>query len=696
MMEWLGGTISKEDVGEDGTRHSGRDRRRRDDDDNDDALGAFALRFRHLEFFPNPQSLMQTYSTKDPKLILAVPATLSHGPSRSLFAQFAEIPDNVVLLTGRSEPGTLGRILFDQWNNAQREEAKWDRGKIGSNIMMDGVLRLEMHSKVPLQGAELEEYLAKERAAKEKEAAQQAAMARTQRMLEADEGQSESDSDSDSDSDDEENEVERTLGEDLMETTDDLKRAREGPNASSRSGHKRKRGEGDGAGASEWALDNEPDDAVTRISFDIYLKGNVAKATSFFKSADGQTQRFRMFPYVEKRRKVDEYGETLDVGMWLRKGRVLEEDAENEEVKEARRRKEEEETKKTPREPPSKFVTSVVEVQLACRLFFVDLEGLNDGRAVKTIVPQVNPRKMILIHAPQEATDALIESCANIRAMTKEIYAPAQGETVQIGQQTNSYSISLSDELLASIKMSRFEDNEVGYVAGRISSLATSTIPVLEPASSSALQVKTASAQPVRPRMLGSRPKRALPQSTMIGELKLTVLKARLAQVGILAELVGEGVLVCGAAARRGASAGTLEDSVAVRKTGRGRVELEGSVSDIYYRFCHGEAKVSACSGRIIDARRITMLKPLGCCGKHRVGYVFLSDELSPTVVWIAAVLSVPATLVVKIASREWRLRRAAERLGAVLPPRWVGRAPGNFDLLYHVMERFENGYLGE
>ena len=48
-----------------------------------------------------------------------------------------------------------------------------------------------------------------------------------------------------------------------------------------------------------------------------------------------------------------------------------------------------------PREPPSKFVTSTVEVQLACRLLFVDLEGLNDGRAVKTIVPQIHPRKMV-------------------------------------------------------------------------------------------------------------------------------------------------------------------------------------------------------------------------------------------------------------------------------------------------------------
>ena len=94
----------------------------------------------------NPQSLMERYSHKDPKLILAVPATLSHGPSRSIFSQFAEIPDNVVLLTGRGEPGTLGRLLFDKWNDSQREDSKWDRGRIGSNIMMDGVLSLEVSS----------------------------------------------------------------------------------------------------------------------------------------------------------------------------------------------------------------------------------------------------------------------------------------------------------------------------------------------------------------------------------------------------------------------------------------------------------------------------------------------------------------------------------------------------------------------
>lgn len=54
-------------------------------------------------------------------------------------------------------------------------------------------------------------------------------------------------------------------------------------------------------------------------------------------------------------------------------------------------------------EPPSKYVASEIEIQLACRLLFIDMEGLNDGRAVKTIVPQVNPRKMVRKMSPVAA-----------------------------------------------------------------------------------------------------------------------------------------------------------------------------------------------------------------------------------------------------------------------------------------------------
>lgn len=155
MMEWLGGTISKEDIGEDGAEGN---RKRKRDDNDEEAMGAFALRFRyysirclrlkklisnrHLEFFATPQALINTYSSKDPKLILAVPASLSHGASRSIFSEFASVPDNVVLLTSQGEEGTLSKSLFDIWNDQQRDEDKWNKGKLGRNIMLDTTMHL--------------------------------------------------------------------------------------------------------------------------------------------------------------------------------------------------------------------------------------------------------------------------------------------------------------------------------------------------------------------------------------------------------------------------------------------------------------------------------------------------------------------------------------------------------------------------
>ena len=71
------------------------------------------------------------YSSKDPKLVLAVSASFPHGPSRSLFA--AAVPDNLILLTCRGAEGTLGCMLFERWNRSQRAEDKWDKEKLGSS-----------------------------------------------------------------------------------------------------------------------------------------------------------------------------------------------------------------------------------------------------------------------------------------------------------------------------------------------------------------------------------------------------------------------------------------------------------------------------------------------------------------------------------------------------------------------------------
>ena len=64
---------------------------------------------RHLEFFPNPRALLETCSSKDPKLILMVPASFSHDPSRSLFADSVSVPGNVTLLRLHDRLAHLGQ-----------------------------------------------------------------------------------------------------------------------------------------------------------------------------------------------------------------------------------------------------------------------------------------------------------------------------------------------------------------------------------------------------------------------------------------------------------------------------------------------------------------------------------------------------------------------------------------------------------
>ena len=133
---------------------------------------------------------------------------------------------------------------------------------------------------------------------------------RKERIVEADEDGSDIDGYSD-----EENKVKMQLAGDV-DTDEDGK-------PESRLSRKKKSSGAGGArglGASdEWDAAGEDGALSKHLPFDIYLKGNVSESTSFFKSTGGQTaQRFGMFPHIEKKRRVDEYGETIDAALWLR------------------------------------------------------------------------------------------------------------------------------------------------------------------------------------------------------------------------------------------------------------------------------------------------------------------------------------------------------------------------------------------
>lgn len=44
---------------------------------------------------------------------------------------------------------------------------------------------------------------------------------------------------------------------------------------------------------------------------------------------------------------------------------------------------------------PTKYTSSDEKLHIKCHLRYVDLEGLSDGRSIKTILPQIAPRKLV-------------------------------------------------------------------------------------------------------------------------------------------------------------------------------------------------------------------------------------------------------------------------------------------------------------
>lgn len=71
---------------------------------------------------------------------------MSHGYSRTLFIEFAKSRGNVVILTSKSDEGTLARWLWDLWNERQSEGEKWGQGKVGKVAVLNQAIELEVRS----------------------------------------------------------------------------------------------------------------------------------------------------------------------------------------------------------------------------------------------------------------------------------------------------------------------------------------------------------------------------------------------------------------------------------------------------------------------------------------------------------------------------------------------------------------------
>lgn len=95
------------------------------------------FQFRHLNLCHTLAELNQVPS---PKVVLCSTTDMESGYSRELFTQWASNPNNSIIITSRSSPGTLARDLIDNGGNGRQ-------------------IDLDIRRRVELEGPELEEYM---------------------------------------------------------------------------------------------------------------------------------------------------------------------------------------------------------------------------------------------------------------------------------------------------------------------------------------------------------------------------------------------------------------------------------------------------------------------------------------------------------------------------------------------------------
>ncbi|MBW0463570.1 hypothetical protein O181_003285 [Austropuccinia psidii MF-1] len=247
------------------------------------------FRLRQLRIFDSIEALDSDSSIRHPRVIIAIPMSMKYEFARTLFSRMASTEGTLIVLNSpvsalaHSSEKDLGYLVHQLVTATAHLKAKDPKasekasGKTFQLLHLNTTIKVELRRKVLLEGTELEDYLAEERRANQEKAKMAAMPSRSHKVTEDREsGDSLSKPDSDMDV--------NVDGQDLM-------------------------------GCSDW--DDFADDQQP-TGIDIYVKGSAGKCPG-----GGRLPRFKMFPFKERQRTVDSYGEVVDVNDWLKIGDAL-------------------------------------------------------------------------------------------------------------------------------------------------------------------------------------------------------------------------------------------------------------------------------------------------------------------------------------------------------------------------------------
>ena len=238
---------------------------------------------------------------------------------------------------------------------------------------------------------------------------------------------------------------------------------------------------------------------------------------------------------------------------------------------------------------PSKVKTENVTVKVHLRIGFVDFSGIHDQRSLSMLIPLIQPKKLILVAGTLSETRYLADDCKQkLNAQSKEaateilVYTPTDGEVINASVDTNAWTVKLSEAL---VRRFRWQDVKGMGVVTLVGQLAATTVgdvsqteairkkqklakqetvssPTAEVPPSPAKSTELTPVLNILPANMAAAT-RSVAQPLHVGDLRLADLRKILQSAGHTAEFRGEGTLL-------------IDGLVAVRKSGTGKIEVEG------------------------------------------------------------------------------------------------------------------------
>lgn len=255
---------------------------------------------------------------------------------------------------------------------------------------------------------------------------------------------------------------------------------------------------------------------------------------------------------------------------------------------------------------PSKVTFETSSVQVNLRIAYVDFAGLHDQRSLSMLIPLIQPRKLILVGGTMSETTTLADDCRqklltrttkSIETKSDDVLTPTIGQTVGASVDTNAWTVKLTETLVKRFRWQNVRGLSVVTLTGRLAAPAEARPQadalskkkqkmVMGEAEAAGIDdVPSASAAaPDSVPILDSLPPsmaaatRSVAQPLHVGDLRLADLRKILQSADHTAEFRGEGTLV-------------IDGLVAVRKSGTGRIEVEGgglTAPDFQARYVEG------------------------------------------------------------------------------------------------------------